>query len=107
MEKWFINTELRKIKLERKRLLTIKEANPDTWERDTRNRARWSWMVPWLAKTNNQHIDGGSFKVSCKMCEKLLDKWLECEFSFCEEYDCGMQICKECAEKIYKLSHEI
>jgi hypothetical protein len=38
----------------------------------------------------------------CSSCGKYVNKWIETEFSFCNEYGCGMSLCKECAEKIAK-----
>lgn len=36
----------------------------------------------------------------CSSCNKYVDRWLETEFSFCDEYGCGMTLCKECATKL-------
>lgn len=38
-------------------------------------------------------------KQECSSCGEYVDKWIETEFSFCNEYGCGMSLCKECAEK--------
>jgi hypothetical protein len=43
----------------------------------------------------------------CSDCGKYVDKWIETEFSFCDEYDCGMSLCKECASKLINLIKEI
>lgn len=39
----------------------------------------------------------------CSDCGEYVDEWIESEFSFCEEYNCGMVLCKECASKLVKL----
>lgn len=36
----------------------------------------------------------------CSSCGKYVDKWIETQFSFCDEYGCGMSLCKECAEEL-------
>lgn len=36
----------------------------------------------------------------CSSCGNYVDKWIETEFSFCDEYDCGICLCKECANKL-------
>lgn len=36
----------------------------------------------------------------CSDCGDHVDKWIETEFSFCNEYSCGMYLCKDCAEKV-------
>ena len=36
----------------------------------------------------------------CSDCGKSVDRWIETEFSFCEEYGCGMGLCLECAKKL-------
>lgn len=36
----------------------------------------------------------------CSSCGKYVDKWIETRFSFCNEYGCGMTLCKDCAEKL-------
>ncbi len=36
----------------------------------------------------------------CSSCGEYTDKWIETSFSFCDEYGCGMVLCKKCAEKL-------
>lgn len=38
-------------------------------------------------------------KECCSSCGEYIDIWLETSFSFCNEYGCGMKLCKECAKK--------
>ncbi len=39
-------------------------------------------------------------KETCSSCNKMTDKWIETEFSFCDEYGCGMVLCKDCAKEL-------
>ena len=39
----------------------------------------------------------------CSSCGEYVDKWIETEFSFCDEHGCSMSLCKECANKIKDL----
>ena len=41
-----------------------------------------------------------SAKKDCSSCGEYVDKWIETEFSFCDEYGCGISLCKECADKL-------
>jgi hypothetical protein len=41
-------------------------------------------------------------KEQCSSCGKYVDEWIETSFSFCDEYGCGMSLCKECAKKLYE-----
>jgi hypothetical protein len=100
---WTIETSIKRIKSERDRLLKLKSRHE--WEEAVKS--RWSWMVEWLAKTDEEHLAEGNFRVKCKMCDTCLDEWMECSFSFCDEYGCGMELCKSCAEKIYIKSREL
>lgn len=43
----------------------------------------------------------------CSDCGEYVDRWIETDFSFCDEYGCGMSLCKECADKIKKLIAEL
>lgn len=67
---------------------------------------QWSWMEDWLAKSDKEHYeDNSNFNVpekNCNVCGKKGRFFLAMDFSFCDEYDCGIQICEECLEKIKK-----
>ena len=39
----------------------------------------------------------------CRDCGECVDEWIEAEFSFCNEYGCGIKLCKSCAVKLIKL----
>lgn len=36
----------------------------------------------------------------CSDCGEETDKWLSTQFSFCDEYGCGMSLCPKCASKL-------
>lgn len=36
----------------------------------------------------------------CSCCGRYVDRWIETEFSFCNEYGCGMSLCKKCANEL-------
>ena len=38
----------------------------------------------------------------CSSCGKSVDRWIQTEFSFCDEYGCGMSLCKSCVGKVKK-----
>ena len=38
-------------------------------------------------------------KEKCSSCGEYVDRWLCAEFSFCGEYECGLNMCKDCIEK--------
>lgn len=40
-------------------------------------------------------------KEQCSSCGEYVDEWIETSFSFCDEYGCGMSLCKDCSEKLY------
>lgn len=42
-------------------------------------------------------------KQQCSSCGKYVNKWIETEFSFCNEYGCGMSLCKKCGDKLKDL----
>ncbi len=43
----------------------------------------------------------------CSSCGKTVDKWIKTEFSFCNEYDCGISLCKECVGKLKELADKM
>ena len=43
----------------------------------------------------------------CSSCEEYVDKWIETKFSFCNEYNCGMSLCKKCADELSNLTNKI
>lgn len=56
----------------------------------------WRWMVDWLAKTDEEHLANGDAINQCDMCHARPRFILTTEFSFCEEYDCGIDLCDKC-----------
>ena len=66
---------------------------------------QWSWMEDWLAKSDEEHYEEmKSFDINvwCDICGKKGRFFLAMDFSFCDEYDCGIQICGECLSKMKK-----
>ena len=46
-------------------------------------------------------------KERCSDCGDYVDKWIEASFSFCNEYGCGIKLCKKCANKLKNKIHEL
>jgi len=108
------------IKKERKRL----EGIVGTKEYQE-NIKRWGWMSNWLKKTDEEHYaknttvsrweedetahddDYIDDEYHCSICFKTDRQLLHTEFSFCNEYGCGMNICKECASTIGELAKQM
>lgn len=36
----------------------------------------------------------------CSSCEQEVDSWIEAGFSFCDKYECGIHLCKNCAKAL-------
>lgn len=55
-----------------------------------------------MCKTPDENKErfGKSFMENCSSCGALTDTWIETSFSFCDEYGCGMSLCKECAKAL-------
>ncbi|MFA6831872.1 MAG: hypothetical protein WCR36_06345 [Bacteroidaceae bacterium] len=111
------------IKNERKRLTGI--VNSKEYSKNIRN---WGWMEDWLKQSDEKHYtestkisnwtteDGEEYNrdedyidssYHCSICFKPARKLLHTSFSFCNEYGCGMNLCKECAEKIGALANKM
>lgn len=106
MTEWKIVKALDLIKEERKRLLHLKETDKE-WNINTKLQYRWAWMLKWLAKTDEEHLRECTLGSNCSSCGEMQTEWLECEFSFCDEYGCGMSLCKECIDALYELSRKL
>ena len=69
------------------------------------NKKYWGWMEKWLAKTDEEHYkkwnDG-----FCNVCGRKARFFLRMNFSFCDEYDCGIQICSKCLRKMQQIFKE-
>lgn len=46
-------------------------------------------------------------KECCSDCEDYVDEWIETSFSFCNEYGCGIKLCKKCANKLKNKINEL
>jgi hypothetical protein len=81
---------------ERKRLTKAIGEQPDN--------PHWQWMKRWLAETDEQHFAKGDSCQKCDTCGKVTRYVWRSEFSFCDEYGCGMDLCDEC---ILKLARQV
>ena len=99
-------------------------------ERKRQETVDWPKTARWLAKTDEQHLqeelsvsnwtteyedieefdkqqDDINDAYCCAICFEPKRYLLVTEFSFCQEYGCGMHICKECAIKLGELAKKI
>jgi hypothetical protein len=96
---------------------------------DFKDHSGWQWMLEWLAKPDDEHLkeeltiknwtaeddcvefdpqqDYIESGYCCNICFKPKRYLLKTSFSFCNEYGCGMSICKECAAKIGELAASV
>lgn len=44
---------------------------------------------------------------TCSSCGETTDIWIETDFSFCNEYGCGMKLCPDCAKELKKKITEL
>ena len=98
-EPYVINV-MEKIANERKRL--EKNVRSPLYEMNP----QWRWMENWLAKTNEEHYeedDVATIEPYCYVCGKKNKFLARMDFSFCHEYGCEMQICKDCLDKMSKM----
>lgn len=51
---------------------------------------------------NNKELSGISSD-ECNICGKSYASMIHAEFSFCQEYSCGITFCKKCVNKMKKL----
>lgn len=73
----------------------------------------WSWMEGWLQKTDKEHFEhelnddnyyaGHIGDKYCNVCGKKDRFFLSMDFSFCNEYGCGIKICGECLKEMLKI----
>ena len=53
-----------------------------------------------LPSEEARKIHPSDYYEECSDCGKRTDIWLETDFSFCDEYGCGMSLCPDCARKL-------
>ena len=90
------------IEVERERLKKLREDKPEWWEHSS----------DWAKREFGKDLDGAITDVtisynakSCNICggsPKIDEKFLCLEFSFCDEYDCDMNICRACLKGLAK-----
>ena len=70
------------------------------------------WMIQQFGKTLIEkdgltHPNGERFNDGdCNVCQREIkpdEKIIHLDFSFCDEYSCGMNICKKCLIKLKKM----
>jgi hypothetical protein len=66
------------------------------------NIRHWGWMEGWLVKPNEDHYKKW-FNGEYNVCGNKARYMLKMDFSFCDEYGCGIQICSKCLTKIKKI----
>lgn len=96
-----------KIEVERERLKKFR-AKDKRWWADRRS--------DWARRLFGDNLDEAVTKQPlgaqgevCNICGKdmpLDEKFLKLEFSFCDEYGCGMGICKPCLDELVRLFSE-
>jgi hypothetical protein len=95
------------VEKERARLLKRKESDPTWWKEEGRSRWARNQFGPTLTeKDGTIHPDGSLFDdARCQICGEIPgpdEKILSLSFSFCEEYGCGMNICRKCLSVMTK-----
>lgn len=60
------------------------------------------WIPKWLSQSNEEHLKTDTCKTQCKNCGEYVAKWIGTEFSFCNEYGCGIAFCEKCAKGLAK-----
>lgn len=85
---WKIDTQLNRIQKERKRIQKIEESKLP------------SFYIEYLKQTDEELTTKGFEKIRCKNCGESFSESISTEFSFCDEYDCGIDLCKPCAAKL-------
>lgn len=76
------------VREERKRLAKWMSTQPQ------HPRARWA--QEWLAKSDEEHVKAGDGVMRCDVCGSTPKHIWHSEFSFCDEYGCGMDLCDKC-----------
>ena len=106
IDKWFITTGKEMIENKRKRLLELKNSDSEWWNSLWSDGARKQFGDNLIEKDGTIYPSGNLFdEHKCNVCGRIPpfdEKVIVMEFSFCEEYGCGMVICKECIKKFYK-----
>jgi hypothetical protein len=90
---------------ERARIKALVKSDPSWWNDPGRSRWAREQFGPTLTeKVGDVHPNGEPFiDHQCNVCGKvppLNEKIIQLAFSFCEEYDCHMNICFNCIVKM-------
>ena len=100
-KKHYVIDVMEEIAKERKRLEKI-VASPEY-----KDKPQWGWMEKWLARSDKEHyeddFDINSPDTNCNVCGKKGRFFIAMNFPFWDEYDCEIQICKDCLNEMQKL----
>ena len=93
------------IERERKRLIRLKKRDNDWWDNPHRSDWAKAQFGPTLTEHDGTtHMNGDKVDdYGCNICGELPDlkeKILVLDFSFCDEYGCGMTVCSKCVEEM-------
>ena len=111
IQKESIITARELVEAERKRLLDSPNA-PDFKSWLGNRKYPLTWMKEQFGETLKEkdgltHPNGSRFdKTDCSVCGKEVnpdEEVIHFDFSFCDEYSCGMNICKDCLVRLKKL----
>ncbi len=62
-----------------------------------------NWIPEWLVKTDDEHYKEDWDENICNICGKKERFFLKIDFSFCDEYSCGIQICSKCLKEFQRI----
>lgn len=94
------------IEIERKRLKAQAKSDRVWWL----DKSRSEWARTEFGDDLDGEINGETLRLqmeTCQICGKdfpLDERFLRLEFSFCDEYDCEMNICLKCLSDLVKLT---
>ena len=83
------------IETERERLKSLKKTDKSWWS----NKRQSDWARREFGDDLSGEINTDTLLETCQICGKempLDERFLCMEFSFCEEYDCKMNLCLKC-----------
>ncbi len=97
-------TDLRqRIEGERQRLKELRQTKSGWWNSTSSDWARQAFGEDLDGDINNEilRLEGEG----CQICDKdfpLDERFIRLDFSFCDEYDCDMNICSKCLTSMGK-----
>ena len=104
IEKKTITSGRKILENKRQRLLDKKESAPLWWNSSLSLWAREQFGPTLTEKDGATYTNGQKWDIHvCNICGNyppLDENFIKLDFSFCDEYGCGMNICKNCALKM-------